>query len=336
LYADIEESLGTFLTTKSVYEKIFDLKIATPLTILTYANYLKSQNHYEESFKVYEKGISIFKYPMALEIWVAYIYDFIDRYGGSKLERLRDLFEQALDTVPVEYAHILYLLYAESEEKYGMARHAMSIYDRATRSVIDEYKIKVYTIYIQRATENFGVTRTRKIFEKALQSLPLENIREMGLRYASLERRLGEIDRSRAIYQYVSQYCPPSKDTQFWEIWKKFEVQHGNKETVKEMFRIRRSVAATYDGSTLIDTAGDQMQNLEEDIELQEDGEKTEDMELEEPKDDVEIKIEDETEKEIEKVNEEDIIIIQQKEVPSSVYGTAIEHVEITTEKKRG
>jgi len=205
-----------------------------------------------------------------------------------------------------------------------MARHAMAIFDRATRSVVDEYKIKVYTIYIQRATENFGVTRTRKIFEKALQNLPIENVREMGLRYASLERRLGEIDRSRAIYQYVSQYCPPTKDPHYWEVWKQFEIKHGNKETVKEMFRIKRSVAATFSGSLVTETAGDQMQNLDEEIEVKEDEEKTE-MEVENlPKENGEE----------EKPEEEEKIEIQQKEVPTAVFGSAIEHVEVSTEKK--
>jgi len=28
------------------------------------------------------------------ELWVAYLSKFVERYGGSKLERARDLFEQ--------------------------------------------------------------------------------------------------------------------------------------------------------------------------------------------------------------------------------------------------
>lgn len=31
----------------------------------------------------------------------------------------------------------------------------------------------------------------------------------MALRYAELERKLGEIDRSRAIFTYASQFCDP-------------------------------------------------------------------------------------------------------------------------------
>ena len=33
--------------------------------------------------------------------------------------------------------------------------------------------------------------------------------REIGVRFADLERKLGEIDRSRAIYSHLSQICDP-------------------------------------------------------------------------------------------------------------------------------
>lgn len=246
LYTDLEESFGTFLTTKSAYEKILDLRVATPATILNYAKFLEENSHFEEAFKVYERGISVFKYPAALEVWITYIRKFVERYGGAKMERLRDLFEQAVGEVPSEFSHVIYLLYAEMEETYGLARHAMLIHDRATKAVSKELKTAMFNIYIRKATESFGVTRTRQIFEKAIEYLPEEELRTFALRYATLERRLGEIDRARAIYVHTAQYCPPVTVFQFWEVWRLFEVKHGNVDTVREMFRIKRSVAAQY------------------------------------------------------------------------------------------
>lgn len=90
-----------------MYEKILDLRIASPVTILNYAAFLKEHKYFEESFKVYERGVGIFKFPNALDIWLQYLSDFIERYGGSKIERLRDLFEQAVESVPPEYAYVL-------------------------------------------------------------------------------------------------------------------------------------------------------------------------------------------------------------------------------------
>jgi len=251
LYADLEESFGTFLSCKAVYEQILDLRIATPMTILNYAAFLKERKYFEESFKVYERGVAVFKFPNALDIWWTYLTSFIERYGGSKLERLRDIFEQAVEAAPSKYCAILYLFYAESEEKYGLARHAMLIYDRATKAVDIDIKPKIFNVYIKRATENFGITRTRQIFEKAITLLPDKFVKDFCLRYANLERKLGEIDRARAIYIHCSQFCPETV-ADFWEHWKEFEIKHGNVETVQEMFRVKRSVSAQFGTTSLL------------------------------------------------------------------------------------
>lgn len=103
-----------------------------------------------------------------------------------------------------------------------------------------------------------------------LQVLPDEHARDMCLRFADMESKLGEIDRGRAIYSYCSQICDPrvylhilSKvysfwifdkliclnkqvTAHFWQNWKEFEIRHGNEDTIREMLRIKRSVQATY------------------------------------------------------------------------------------------
>src|SRR5699024_6001834 len=68
MYADLEESFGTFQSTKAVYDKIIELKIVTPQIIINYGMFLEENNYYEESFKAYEKGISIFKWPNVYDI----------------------------------------------------------------------------------------------------------------------------------------------------------------------------------------------------------------------------------------------------------------------------
>ena len=131
LYADLEESFGTFKSTKAVYDRVLDLRIATPQIIINYGLFLKENNYFEEAFKGYEKGISMFKWPNVFDIWNTYLSEFLARYGGTKLERTRDLFEQCLDGCPEKYAKNFYLLYAKLEEEHGMARHAMAVYDRS-------------------------------------------------------------------------------------------------------------------------------------------------------------------------------------------------------------
>lgn len=246
-YVDLEESLGTLESARGVYERILDLRIATPQIVINYAHLLEENKYFEDAFKVYERGVKIFKYPHVKDIWVTYLSKFVNRYKGSKLERARDLFEQAVEKAPAEDVKLLYLQYAKLEEDYGLARHAMKVYDRATKAVPDHEKMEIYDLYIARAAENFGVPKTREIYEQAIESgLPDKYVKIMSMNYADLERKLGEIDRARAIYVYASQLADPRSDPEFWNKWHEFEVQHGNEDTFREMLRIKRSVSASY------------------------------------------------------------------------------------------
>ncbi|KAK1339965.1 hypothetical protein QTO34_018529 [Cnephaeus nilssonii] len=87
LLADLEESHGTFQSTKAEYDSILDLRIAT-----NYAIFLEEHKYFKESFKAKEHGILLFKWPTLTK--------FITHYGRCKLERAQDLFEQGLDGCP--------------------------------------------------------------------------------------------------------------------------------------------------------------------------------------------------------------------------------------------
>lgn len=67
----------------------------------------------------------------------------------------------------------------------------------------------MFTYYIAKATANFGLPATRPIYERAIEQLPDSQTAEMCLRFAALERKLGEIDRARAIFAHASQFCDP-------------------------------------------------------------------------------------------------------------------------------
>ncbi|XP_074995629.1 pre-mRNA-splicing factor SYF1-like [Calonectris borealis] len=246
MLADLEESLGTFQSTKAVYDRILDLRIATPQIVINYGLFLEEHGYFEESFKAYERGIALFRWPNVADVWHTYLSKFVTRYGGRKLERARDLFEQALDGCPPKYAKTIYLLYAKLEEEFGLARHAMGVYERATRAVLPAQQHEMFNIYIKRAAELYGVTHTRPIYQKAIEVLGDDAARELCLRFADMECKLGEVDRARAIYTYCSQICDPRITGTFWQTWKDFEIRHGNEDTIREMLRIKRSVQATY------------------------------------------------------------------------------------------
>lgn len=243
-YVDLVESVSSLDETRKVYERIFELRIATPQTVVNFANLLEENEYFEESFKIYERGLDLFSYPVAFELWNLYLTKAVDR--RISIERLRDLFEQAVDGCPPRFAKTLYLMYGALEEERGLARHAMRIYERATRAVADEDKAELFEFYITKSASNFGLTSTRPIYERAIAALPDKDAAGMCVKFAEMERRLGEIDRARAIWGHASQFCDPRVNPEFWRKWEAFEVQHGNEDTFKEMLRIKRSVQAQF------------------------------------------------------------------------------------------
>ena len=263
LYLDLEENLRTIDAVRAAYERVISLRVASPQTILNYAAFLEENKYFEESFRAFEKGISLFSFPHALPIWKMYLTKFVNRYKGAKLERARDLFEECCETVPSNLAKDIFFTYAKFETEYGLARHAMSVYDRATEYVIEEDQYDVYCTYIKEAEQLFGAPRTRSIYQKALEALSNKHIPEISIQFSEMEIALNEIDRARAILAHGSQVCDPRIKKSFWQHWKNFEVQHGNEETFKEMLRIQRSVKASYLSSHYLENP-DEMDDSED------------------------------------------------------------------------
>ena len=79
-HVDLVESLGTVEEAKAVYDKIMELRIANAQIIVNYAAFLEENEYFEESFRVYERGVELFTYPVSFEIWNIYLSKFVKRY----------------------------------------------------------------------------------------------------------------------------------------------------------------------------------------------------------------------------------------------------------------
>ena len=74
---------------------------------------------------------------------------------------------------------------------------------------------EVYNIYLRKAAEIYGVTRTRQIYEKAIEILSEAESRPMCLRFAEMETKLGEVDIIIIIiinyhYHYIIRWTGPA------------------------------------------------------------------------------------------------------------------------------
>ena len=253
MYIDLEESIGTLDTTRAAYDRMIVLKVASAQTILNYAELMSEHQYYEESFKIYEKGIEMFvSSKQNYEIWLAYLNNFVQRYGASKLERARELFDQCLSTLGSDTPNskAVFLQYAGMEEEHGLTRRAMAVYERAVKFVPIEDMYDIFCIYLQKTEEYFGVVATRPVYEKALSVVPDADVRNISLRFAEMERQLGELDRARAIFVHGSQTCDPKRFRLYWDKWKEFELKHGNEVTFKDMLQIKRTIGARFSAAT--------------------------------------------------------------------------------------
>lgn len=262
---DLTESICDPDEVIRVYHAMLDHGIATSQTVINAAAFLESKRLFEQAFRIYDRGTSVVPWPDALAVWVVYLAKFVKRFGGSKLERARDLFEEAIKaapttrkskrTIPNPQIRVLYVMYANMEEQYSLARHAMAVYARAATAVPDTERADMYRVYIVKLASLFGVTKTRPVYEEALTNLnEREEVLEFAQRYAMMETRLGEIDRARAIYAHSAQVANPRGGTvctAFWKVWHDFELAHGSQDTFRDMLRVKRAVEMRHADSNL-------------------------------------------------------------------------------------
>ena len=143
-----------------------------------------------------------------------------------------------------------YLMYARFEERYGLARQCIAIYDRACAAVPEEEVMDMFRRYIKVTKKFFGSIKTREVYEKAVKTVNAKHVPELCLEYSAVEESLGEVDRARCLYNHAAQYVDPRKENDFWPRWHQFELDHGNRDTFQTMLRVKRSVQAIY-GATI-------------------------------------------------------------------------------------
>ena len=151
---------------------------------------------------------------------------------------------------PISDATRFYLMYARFEEKYGLARQCVGVYDRAVSVVPEKEVLGMFRRYINVTRKFFGTIKTREVYERAIKAVSEKQIPALCLEYAEVEADLGEIDRARCLYNHCAQYVDPRSENTFWPSYHTFELTHGNQDTFQTMLQVRRSVESVF-GSTI-------------------------------------------------------------------------------------
>jgi tetratricopeptide (TPR) repeat protein len=252
LLLDLEESLGTVATTRDSYHRAMELQVATPLHILNFCSYLKDRKYWEESFAAYERGLAMFRFPASKVLWMSYLQSFLERYGGTQIERVRDLFDRCLEDCPPEDCSEFFLLQGDFEETHGLTRRALGVYRTMCQRVPPSETLRAYRLFVAKTSQYLGIPATRSVYEDAIAALKDDHdTAQICLDFAQMESSLREIERARAIYSYGASMADPRQDPKYWKAWHDFEVSNGNEMTFRDMLRVKRSVQASFATTTI-------------------------------------------------------------------------------------
>ena len=241
---DIEWSYGTTSSICELFERCLQSRSVTIRHFVGYAKYLEDNELYDNLFRVYEKAISFVGDNNNSILWLHYLYKFVFYNKNQKVERTRDLFDEAIKAAQTkEDLQYLYILYSDFEEKYGMNKRAMIIYKRFADYISDEL---TYQIWVCSTHRIYGVAKSREIYEYAILKSNGEAAGRWAMKYASFEIKLGELDRARDIYINGSQFADPNKFQLYWDTFEAFEQKYGTTETYKNMLSLKNYAIEKY------------------------------------------------------------------------------------------
>ena len=255
LYIDIVESSDNVTNTCKIYDQVINLRIVTPLMILNYCSFLERHKLYKQCFQIYERGVAIFRYPTVLEIWNSYLnasIKYMDMLAIKK-ERIRSLFNQALQNCPDKYGKALYLMYFDFENKHGSKAESLQVLEKATRTIENrDAKLDLFKMLVLQTIEYKGISSASSLYEEALQTWPLTSpgfVKDVVTGFVDIEARQKRFKRCREVLHYSCELVMKKSRTQksrdeIWELFKNFELEHGNEQTYKEMLGFKRHLEA--------------------------------------------------------------------------------------------
>ncbi|KAL7718572.1 Pre-mRNA-splicing factor SYF1 [Entamoeba marina] len=225
---------GTIMTTRAVYEKMIDLKIISARIVLQYIEFLK-EHDIDAIWRVFEKSVRIFEYPITGILYDMYLNMWIEQYGDIKLERTRNLFQQILETCPLENKAEFFNRYIEYEDNHSFSKHVIAIYKNAVHSIADKDKTEMYIKYALKMDEVLGGDSARDVFEEGITSVNRSDIWLICLKYAEYLISSDDTDMARQAYAKGCGRCSIKEHPEYWEAWESFENTYGDEVTQKRL-----------------------------------------------------------------------------------------------------
>ncbi|KAI6653773.1 Crooked neck-like protein 1 [Oopsacas minuta] len=188
--------------------------------------------------EIYERAIANIPPIQEKRYWRRYIYLWInyalfEELAAKDMERTREVYKAALSTIPhriFTFAKI-WIMYSHFEVRQLELTQARKILGNAIGMCP---KTKLYRGYIELELELREFGRARILYEKFLEFNPSNCT--TWIKYAELESILGDVDRTRAIFELATEY--PSMDIPeiLWKAYIDFEVELEDWERVRALY----------------------------------------------------------------------------------------------------
>ncbi|KAG2422724.1 hypothetical protein HXX76_015811 [Chlamydomonas incerta] len=214
----------------------------SPYNYDTWFDYIKLEEgtgDVERTREVYERAVAQLP-PSSAEkrFWRRYIYLWIkyalfEELDCGDVERARDVYRAVLDLIPhrqFTFAKI-WIMAAKFEIRQRNVEGFRKLLGRALGLCPKE---KLFKAYIELELTMGNVDRVRKLYEKYLEWRP-SNVGAW-VRFADLERQLGETGRARALYELAIGQPLLDMPEALWKSYIDFEIAAGERERVRVLY----------------------------------------------------------------------------------------------------
>ncbi|CAI5759367.1 unnamed protein product [Candida verbasci] len=234
------------------YNQLIRLKIITPKILIQYSEFLGKNSGVNKSFSILERGLKIFNDPeIKFEIWNVYIPKFLKQ--DNSIERVRDLFEKAINEIPLYSMKPILLQYVDFEEAKGNKMKALKILINSLNSfsststspkhkqLINVSKFDIYKLLLSKLYKLQDVDQFRKIATQAINDdqLSIIQISYIVKQFINFETTNKQYNRVRELYKFITELI---EDNEIWSSWESFEIENGSEFTFKEIIRYKRKL----------------------------------------------------------------------------------------------
>ena len=247
------------------YEKVMKFKLASPLMLVNYADFMESWHGENEALAIYAKGLKYFKdSKVRFEIWNIYLSKLVET--SADIESIRESFESCLygnfldggDECPPDLCKPVLLLYSEFEFDQGYLTKSITVLQNGlkkvtaailerlneTKNQLRSDKFDLYLALINRVNKLNNPAESREIYETSLRDdqLLLSSIVQLTSLFIDFELMHKELNRTRALFKYICSLCRTADPIlkPLWAKWEDVELHFGNEYTTKDFLQFKK------------------------------------------------------------------------------------------------